>query len=112
MSIAAKLDQFMRDMKTQNRARIAEATAIYKQSLHETLGDQGDAKHPSRPGEAPHRVTGQLQSSIVSEVDEANTTSRTGTAASYTEHLLAKRNYYRIAYEKVASPLRKTLLER
>lgn len=112
MSLTQKFDNWKHDFDEKNKINIAEAGAIYTQSLDSTLSKPGDADHPSKPGEAPHEVTGRLRASIVSEVDPSAGVARSGTTALYAKYLLAKRDYYRIAWDRVASKIQQILLKR
>ena len=112
MSLSDKMDQFLRDMDTRNKANIGTAATIYKQALSDVLSTPGDKDHPSKPGEAPHRVTGQLQASIVSQVDEGHLRANVGPTANYARFLQAKHPFLRLAYERAAAEMKRILLGR
>lgn len=110
MSLSEKLDAWTQRFDQDNRENIARVNTIYTQAVREVLSVPGDHEHPSKPGQAPHEVTGELLKSITGGAERA--TSTTKATAPYAVFLVKVRPFWRIAYERVKPQIEQILLRK
>jgi hypothetical protein len=77
--------QFRRKLTARLGSNLGDAGALLVSEIQANIGIQGPP--PSRPGEFPHRDTGELQASFHFQVDTANLGVRVMTDVSYSVEL-------------------------
>lgn len=100
--------QVTRDIREQMKRRLERAARAVAARIRKNIGTQGPPH--SVPGEYPHRVSGELQSSIRVETDSRSLTVRIVADAPHAEMVEAKRPYLRRTLREMRSELRSIIL--
>ncbi len=106
MGLAERIKQRTDEKIGTFREQLPFMAEVFADELRAVLSKAGTRANPSRPGEAPHMVTGQLVNSIVTEIYPALDTALVGTTAQHGKYLVATRPYLNITADRCRKKMR------
>ncbi|WP_435016702.1 hypothetical protein TA3x_004276 [Tundrisphaera sp. TA3] len=111
MSLAKKLEARIKEINDKSKSNLDKAADEFERTLIKVLSVPGTRDNPSRPGEAPHKVTGKLVGSVQKFVNRAAGVAAIGPTIYYAAILRKTRDSYQIAIKRCRKDIAKIIFD-